>query len=617
MNLRWAKACASAAAVIATVLPPAQPAGAQTAPTLTTAGSGQTSSSHSSVSQSSGSPASGSYTSGTTTTSLIPTARAPYSYILIDVDSGAVLESKDSHTLREPASLSKLVTALITSDLGVANDSVIVSDLAASMPASKIGLPSGSSFLASDLMQAMLIGSANDAAVALAEHIGNNRANFAALMAEYGKTVGLRDRPLLQDPAGLDDNRSYNGGNKISAFDLAVITRLALNRADIALAVKKNSISIQSTGGTRLTTSTTNRLLGSYEGTTGLKTGYTSKAGYTFIGSAMRNGRHLAAVILNASSKSSAEQWATDLMTKGFTKSLPTIETLPQLTSASTTASALKTLGAQTSSSKSSSPSTTSSSNTTQSSASSSVLKSTEASPTSATTVLTSREGTRQTSVEPTSTSLQTPSLATTLSTANTTPPSTMRVTDDPEFIPAPIAIVVPTTPPTTSTSLTPTTAPSTLHPMVIAPLTNLETDPVDNNVTISSQSTSTSTAKLMVFLAGGATAVALGASGLAQWRCRRKSRPAVVNFVAGRATANAAQDEIVIVSPTPTHRAPSTPAILTQTIAAARPGAASVLIARESAKGALPTSSVPNFEPRPVGHQTKAGGRRFAPSEK
>src|SRR5207244_1545730 len=79
-----------------------------------------------------------------------------------------------------------------------------------------------------DLLHALLIVSANDAAVAIAEKLGGDLAGFDRLMAATAKHIGLADRPVLLDPAGLDDEFSYEGGNRISARDMAIVTRAAL-----------------------------------------------------------------------------------------------------------------------------------------------------------------------------------------------------------------------------------------------------------------------------------------------------------------------------------------------------------------------------------------------------
>jgi D-alanyl-D-alanine carboxypeptidase (penicillin-binding protein 5/6) len=224
----------------------------------------------------------------------------PKAWLAFDADTGAVLAANNAHERRPVASTAKILTALIVVEHLRLDDDVTVTARAAAMPARRIGLGTGQRWLAYDLLASMLLVSANDAAVALADRIAPDAAAFAALMAQTGRRLGMADDPVLNDPAGLDDGFSYAGGNRISAWDLAVATRALLARADLRAIVATPEYRFTGGDGRPHRLRNHNRLLGTYPGAVGVKTGYTKRAGRCLVAAATRGGRTMVAVVLDA-----------------------------------------------------------------------------------------------------------------------------------------------------------------------------------------------------------------------------------------------------------------------------------------------------------------------------
>jgi D-alanyl-D-alanine carboxypeptidase (penicillin-binding protein 5/6) len=235
-----------------------------------------------------------------TATSALPPPPLPKSWIVVDADSGAVIDAGNDRAPVPAASVFKLFTALLTVENLKPHTPVPISARAEGMPARKINVKAGQVWDSDDLLHALLLVSANDAAVALAERLGGSEQGFADLMVRTGKALGLSDSPVLLDPAGLDDEFSYLGGNRISARDLAIITRAAMSYPQIMSIVALPDYRFQGGDGNGHRLLNHNRFLKTYEGAIGMKTGYTKKAGHTFIGAARRGDRTCVAVVLNA-----------------------------------------------------------------------------------------------------------------------------------------------------------------------------------------------------------------------------------------------------------------------------------------------------------------------------
>lgn len=259
--------------------------------------------------------------------------------VLIDVDSGRVLYARRALERRAPASLTKVLTALVVLDRIDLNSTVRVSAYAAGMPGSRMGLRTGERLAAWKLFYGMLFRSGNDAAVALAEHVGGSVRGFARLMNEKARALGALDSNFV-NPHGLDASGHYT-----TAYDMAVITRAALHHPVFARVVAKPSEVINWNGADRQLTNI-NAFLWRYDGATGVKTGYTSHAGYSLVASAQRDGRHLAAVLLHAPSSDARWDDAPVLMDYGFTNWVslveqPDIDALAYVVRAGDTLSAL------------------------------------------------------------------------------------------------------------------------------------------------------------------------------------------------------------------------------------------------------------------------------------
>ena len=233
-----------------------------------------------------------------------PTAPAPpplpKSWILVDADTGAILDQGNPHDPLPPASVTKILTALIAVEQLPPSADVPISPVAEGMPARDMNMKAGQVWKLEDVMHALLMVSANDAAVALAERVSGSRENFAGEMAQTAAHLGMADFPVLHDPAGLDDEFSNGGGNLISAHDLAVAARAALANDELRQIVATPVYKFHGGDGNDHRLLNEDRLLKEYPGAVGMKTGYTRKAGHSFIGAATRDGRTMLAVVMGA-----------------------------------------------------------------------------------------------------------------------------------------------------------------------------------------------------------------------------------------------------------------------------------------------------------------------------
>lgn len=267
---------------------------------------------------------------GPTTAHATPPAAAPppKAWLVFDANTGAVIAAENEHERRAVASTAKILTALIVVEHLRLDDAVTVSGRAAGMPARRIGLAQGQTWLAYDLLASMLLVSANDAAAALADHIDPDPAAFAALMADTGRRLGMADDPVLNDPTGLDDGFSYAGGNRMSAWDLAVAARALLARADLRAIVAQPEYRFVGGDGRPHRLRNHNRLLGTYPGAVGVKTGYTRRAGQCLVAAATRDGRTMVAVVLDAPDPYGS---ATALLDRAFATSPQVLSGRPRL----------------------------------------------------------------------------------------------------------------------------------------------------------------------------------------------------------------------------------------------------------------------------------------------
>jgi serine-type D-Ala-D-Ala carboxypeptidase (penicillin-binding protein 5/6) len=222
------------------------------------------------------------------------------SAILMDGKSGSVLFERYPDAQRSPASVTKILTALVVLEHGQLDDTVLVSRTAAETGGFRLGLRAGQRISLNDLLAAILIRSANDAAVAAAEHVGKSLNGFVALMNETARELGMTNSHFA-NPHGLDEPFHYT-----TARDMAILTRVALDHPTFARLVRtrETRVTIWKPGRRALVPQVRivlshNRLLGRLEGADGVKTGYTDSAGRCLVASASRGNQRMIAVLLN------------------------------------------------------------------------------------------------------------------------------------------------------------------------------------------------------------------------------------------------------------------------------------------------------------------------------
>lgn len=239
------------------------------------------------------------------------------SAILVEAETGQVLFEENPHLRRAPASTTKTMTALIVmehleSGSIALDDEVTVSRYASRMGGTQVYLAQGEVFALEDLMKAVLIASANDAAVAVAEHVGGTYENFIRLMNEKAEELGLHDTHFF-NVHGLDDVPSRK--NVTSAHDLAQIARELVKYPKV---LEWTSTRAAPFRGGKFMLYNTNSLLGRIEPMDGLKTGFTSRAGFCLVATGERRGTRLIAVILGSRTSQGRFRSARHLLQSGL-----------------------------------------------------------------------------------------------------------------------------------------------------------------------------------------------------------------------------------------------------------------------------------------------------------
>ena len=224
----------------------------------------------------------------------------------MDAATGKVLYQKDPDLRLPPASTTKIVTAIVTLESGrKLKDSLAVSKSATRVPASKLYLRPGQTITIEDLLYALLLSSANDASLVLAEGIGGSVEQFTELMTKRAHELGATDSHF-SNPHGLTAPDHYS-----TARDLAILFRYAMKNATFSeivqtriSSVSSNSVVRKKTVARRISVRNHNRLLWNFDGAIGGKTGYTAAAQKCFVGAVARNGVTLIVSILGA-----RDQW--------------------------------------------------------------------------------------------------------------------------------------------------------------------------------------------------------------------------------------------------------------------------------------------------------------------
>ena len=242
-----------------------------------------------------------------------PPALGAESYILMDFHSGRVLVDEQSDLQRDPASLTKVMTAFVTfSELKAGNmtldEQVLVSERAWRAPGSRMFIEVGDRVSVENLLRGMIIQSGNDASVALAEHIAGTEATFAELMNQYARELGMADTQYT-NAAGLPDPEHYS-----TAADTARLVRALIERfPDYYDYYSERAFTWND-----IEQFNRNRMLWQDETVDGVKTGYTETAGYCLATSADRDGMRLISVVMGADSPGARVEQSKALLNYGY-----------------------------------------------------------------------------------------------------------------------------------------------------------------------------------------------------------------------------------------------------------------------------------------------------------
>ena len=214
---------------------------------------------------------------------------------VIDAQTGRVLYEKNAYSEHSMASTTKIMTALLALENSDTNDVVTVSKNAAGTEGSSLYLKADEKLTMETLLYGLMLNSGNDAAIAIAEHIGGDVTNFAKMMTKRAHEIGAK-QTQFKNPNGLDEE-----GHHTTAYDLALITKAALKNPHFAEIVSTSKKSFPaSEDETAHTFVNHNKLLNLYPGCIGVKTGFTKKTGRCLVSAATRDHMTLICVTLNA-----------------------------------------------------------------------------------------------------------------------------------------------------------------------------------------------------------------------------------------------------------------------------------------------------------------------------
>ena len=239
------------------------------------------------------------------------------SAILMDASSGKILYEKNIDEKLPMASMTKIMSMLIIME-NIENgsldyeDKVLISDAASGMGGSQVFLQAGEEYLVNDLLKCIAISSANDAVVAMAEKISGSVDAFVGLMNDKAKELGLKNTHFA-NPHGLDNEDHYS-----TAYDMAVMAKELLKYEDILKYTSIYEDYLTKPDGSQIWLVNTNRLVRFYDGVDGLKTGYTTEAGYCLTATAKKNNFRLISVVMKSSSAEARSSDTSTLLTYGF-----------------------------------------------------------------------------------------------------------------------------------------------------------------------------------------------------------------------------------------------------------------------------------------------------------
>jgi D-alanyl-D-alanine carboxypeptidase len=242
-----------------------------------------------------------------------PRAASAEALLVVEADTGKVLQADNATMPWYPASVTKMMTAYVTlkavkEGRMTLDQLVTVSPVAASQSPSKMGLRPGTQLTVENALAMMMVKSANDMAVVLAEGVGGSIDGFSALMNQNAQRLGMTQTSYV-NPNGLPAD-----GQITSARDLAILARAIIRD----LPEYEYFYHIPSIRFGRRVTNNFNHLIGRYPGADGFKTGFICASGYNLVGSATRNGKRLIAVVLGSSSGHQRAVRAAQLLERGF-----------------------------------------------------------------------------------------------------------------------------------------------------------------------------------------------------------------------------------------------------------------------------------------------------------
>lgn len=245
-------------------------------------------------------------------------AKNAQSAILVETSTGEILYEKNIHEKRSPASMTKIMTLLLTMEAiekeVITYDTIVtVSKRASDMGGTQIFLEYGSNVDVLTLIKGISIASANDAAVALAEKIGGSLENFVNMMNEKAKELGCTNTNF-KNPHGLDEEEHYT-----TAYDLSLISRELIKHKDILKFTSTYEDYINVSGENHWLVNT-NKLVRFYEGIDGLKTGYTNNAMYCLTATMKRNDMRLISIVMKEDTKENRNQDTINMMEYGFSQ---------------------------------------------------------------------------------------------------------------------------------------------------------------------------------------------------------------------------------------------------------------------------------------------------------
>ena len=243
------------------------------------------------------------------------------SAVLMDVATGTVLYESNANEPLAPASVTKIMTMLLIMeavDSGSISmtDQVTASETAAAKGGSQIYLKAGETMSVSDMLKSIAVSSANDCACAMAEHIAGSEEAFVARMNQRAQELGMNNTHFV-NCTGLDDSPEA-ASHKTTAYDIALMSReLLKNHPKIK---EFTTIWMDTVRNGTFGLSNTNKLIRFYQGATGLKTGFTSSAGYCLSATAQRDGMELIAVVMGADTSQNRNAACKQLLDYGFAK---------------------------------------------------------------------------------------------------------------------------------------------------------------------------------------------------------------------------------------------------------------------------------------------------------